>query len=71
MYVRIQLTHGGICMDASTLRGLRRESKCIAHLAEVDKDLVMKEKDERFPKTVTKPKDAKPGTTDSDVDAGG
>jgi hypothetical protein len=58
-------------MDASTLRGLRRESKCISHLAEVDKDLVMKEKDERFPKTVTKPKDAKSGQSDSESDGAG
>lgn len=58
MDVRIPLPHGGITMDASVLKGLSRGSHLIAHLSEEDKDLVMTAKDERFPKTIAKSKDA-------------
>jgi hypothetical protein len=70
MNVIIKLTHGGIGMDTSVLRGLKRSDAAIAHLSEEDKDLVMKEKDERFPKTVKQPKDAEPRGDDTASDAG-
>lgn len=69
-HIRIQLTNGGIGLDASVLRGIKRDSVAIAHLSDEDKDLVMQMKDECFPKATKQPKDAEPSRTDSDVDAG-
>lgn len=58
MNLLINLSNGIICIDDSVLKGLHRGSHLIAHLSEEDKDLVMTAKDERFPKTIAKSKDA-------------
>lgn len=74
MCVYIKLGEGSlysfISMQVSDLRSLKRSDAAIAHLSEEDKDLVMKEKDERFPKTVKQPKDAEPRGDDTASDAG-
>jgi hypothetical protein len=54
--IHIKLTAGSIGIRLDALKGLTRRQ--LAHLSDVDIDLVMKVKDERFPPA--KPKAPKP-----------
>lgn len=68
MIIRIGLQAGGIGIDTSDLKSLKRDSKLIASLSDYDKDLVMKKKDELFGKVKPQPVNVEPAADSAGVD---
>lgn len=66
MIIRIGLQAGGIGIDTSDLKSLKRDSKLIASLSDYDKDLVMKKKDELFGKVKQQPVNVEPAGDNGD-----